>query len=110
MATVYRRVHGMKLEKAMALTQEAQDGLDRKVANRARRAELILQMHRHAGHSFIEVTRGRVDRYIVLNDTRGQKAAMTIEFGRKGGNRDKNGRLVAPSEPVAALRRAVSLL
>lgn len=33
-------------------------------------------------HVFIEVERGDIDRYLILNDTNGQNAAMSIEFGR----------------------------
>lgn len=105
-----------RMVKVIALTQEAQDGVFRKAEQRARRAQLILSIGGHgaAPHSSIELQYGHgagvSDALIILNDDRGQKAAMTIEFGRRGGGRDSAGRLVAPSEPVAPLRKAVGLL
>lgn len=107
---IYPRIGGEKLERVIARTAEAQAGLKKKAEYRAARAVLILSMHRAQGHSFIELKKGDIDYWLILNDTRGQKAAMTIEFGRKGGGRDSAGRLIAPSEPVAALRRATGLL
>lgn len=48
----------------------------------AARAEAILLAHRHAGHSRITVTRGdKLDYFVNLDDTRGQRAAAAIEFG-----------------------------
>lgn len=110
MSEVFRRVNGEKLERLIARTQEAQDGVRKKAEYRAARATLILKIHRHDGHSRIELRHGDIDYHIILNDERGQKAAMTIEFGRRGGGRDSTGRLIVPSEPVAPLRKAVGLL
>lgn len=46
------------------------------------RAEAILDAHRHAGHSQITVTQGdKLDWFVNLDDTRGQRAAAAIEFG-----------------------------
>lgn len=101
MAEVYRFVNGMKLEKLIALTAEAQAGLSASTEKTAAAAKAILASHRHEGHSRIEVEDLGIDRMITLNDERGQKAAMTIEFGRRGGG--KNGAM----EPVAPLRKAI---
>jgi hypothetical protein len=50
------------------------------------RAEAILDAHRYQGHARITVTPGdKLDWFVNLDDTRGQRAAAAIEFGRKGG-------------------------
>lgn len=41
----------------------------------------VLSEHRHAGDAEITVTKGKLDRYVNLDDTRGQRAAAAIEFG-----------------------------
>lgn len=51
----------------------------------AARAEAILAAHHHEGHAKITVTRGTVDSFINLDDTRGDHAAAAIEYGRSGG-------------------------
>lgn len=51
----------------------------------AGRAEGILAAHRYEGHSRITVTRGSLDAFVSLDDTRGDHAAAAIEFGRSGG-------------------------
>lgn len=51
----------------------------------AAKAEAVLTEHRHQGHSRITVTRGSVDAWVSLDDTRGQRAAAAIEYGRSGG-------------------------
>jgi hypothetical protein len=50
-------------------------------------ASAILDFHHHSGHARITVTRGTVDAFVNLDDTRGQRAAAAIEFGRSGGKR-----------------------
>lgn len=50
----------------------------------AARAEAILDAHRYQGHSRITVTRGdKLDYFVNLDDTRGQRAAAAIEYGRR---------------------------
>ena len=49
------------------------------------RAQAILDAHRHQGHSQITVTRGGLDAFVSLDDTRGQRAAAAIEYGRSNG-------------------------
>lgn len=51
----------------------------------ARRAESILAAHRAEGHSRITVTRGDLDYFVNLDDTRGDHAAAAIEYGRRRG-------------------------
>jgi Family of unknown function (DUF5403) len=50
-----------------------------------RRAESLLVAHRAEGHARITVSYGSVDSFVSLDDTRGQRAAAAIEFGRSGG-------------------------
>lgn len=65
----------------------------------AARATAILAAHRHHGDSQITITRGDVDAFVNLDDTRGQRAAAAIEYGRSGGRG-------GPSQGIHALRRA----
>lgn len=53
----------------------------------AARARAVLAAHRAEGHSQITVTRGELDSFVNLDDTRGDHAAAAIEFGRSGGRR-----------------------
>lgn len=56
-----------------------------KAKDGAGRASAVLAAHRYQGHSRITVTRGTVDSFVSLDDTRGQHAAAAIEYGRSGG-------------------------
>jgi hypothetical protein len=105
MAEVYRVVRGRKLEHLVAKTADVQDGLDDLVGGMALHAESLLDAHRDEGHAAIEVESGDVDRYVVLTDERGDKAALSIEFGRKP-DADGDGGM----EGLAVLRRAAGLL
>lgn len=49
------------------------------------RAKSILDARRYEGHSRITVTRGTLDWWVSLDDTRGDRAAAAIEYGRSGG-------------------------
>lgn len=51
------------------------------------RAEGILAAHFYQGHSRITLTRGSLDAFVSLDDSRGQHAAAAIEYGRSGGLR-----------------------
>lgn len=82
MATVYRRVNGMKLTKLLALNDGVQAELSRRQFEIAVRAEELLLEHRLEGHAQIEVDEGTVDKYVTLSDDRGDKAALSIEYGR----------------------------
>lgn len=65
----------------------------------AGRARGVLAAHRYQGHSRITITYGSVDAFVNLDDTRGQRAAAAIEFGRSGGSR-------GASQGIYALRSA----
>lgn len=85
MAEVFRRANGMKLTKVIALHIDVQRELDLQAEKYGVRAEAILDaraQHR-TGTSRIAVESGDVDRYVILDDTRGLRAAMTIEYGRQ---------------------------
>lgn len=103
MSEVYRRVNGKKLTKLIAEHEVVQFRLGQVTGELAARASSILAAHRHDGHARIETERGRIDHYVVLDDTRGLGAAMSIEFGREGSE------LRAGMQGVAPLRRAASL-
>ncbi len=49
------------------------------------RAQAILDAHRDTGDSRITVTRGSLDYFVSLDDTRGDHAAAAIEYGRSTG-------------------------
>lgn len=66
----------------------------------AGRASSVLSQHRHSGDAEINVTRGtKLDYFVNLDDTRGQRAAAAIEFGHMA----PNGRWV---EGIHALTRS----
>lgn len=56
----------------------------------AARAAAILAAHRHSGDAEINVTYGTLDAFVNLDDTRGQRAAAAIEYGRRGGKRGRS--------------------
>lgn len=107
MADVFRAVNGRKLTKIIALHETVQHRLDDIVLERAVVAEAILRSHEHTGASRITVEEGKIDRYVVLDDTRGQEAAMSIEYGRK--IKDEHGNVVGRTTPVRALHDAFGL-
>lgn len=72
-----------KTPRVLSRHKDVQDELERVVFEIAVRAEEILVQHRADGDSSIEVEEGDVDKYIVLSDERGQKAALSIEYGRE---------------------------
>ncbi|MGW2539681.1 DUF5403 family protein [Kitasatospora sp. NPDC001574] len=83
MAVVYDRSGGRKLTKRVAELDGVQDALDEAMFEIAVRAEELLIQHRADGHAQIDVDAGAVDRYVVLSDERGQRAALSIEYGRQ---------------------------
>ncbi|MEU6959594.1 DUF5403 family protein [Streptomyces chrestomyceticus] len=83
MAKVYKSVGGRKLTKVIAQNEGVQAEVEARTFEIAVRAEEILKQHRADGHSQILVEEGKVDRYVVLSDDRGQKAALSIEYGRE---------------------------
>lgn len=95
MAYVYKRFQGKQFEKGLAMFAPVQAMLGYATSGIAAKAKGNLAAHRHDGHSYIEIGKGRIDRYVILNDTRGQAAAMSIEMGR--GDR-------TPEDPKEAAR------
>lgn len=75
---------GRQLQQAMGLVDNVQSRLRLEAVLGAFRAEANLKTHRVSGDSYISTESGRVDHYVILNDERGQGAAMSIEYGRKG--------------------------
>lgn len=111
MAKVFRRAAGRAVDEIIANCAPVQDALSRVARARGARAEAILSESRDTGASRItvesglsDVNYGHIDRFVVLDDTAGQDAAMSIEFGRKPGENGKGG-----MKPVAPLRRAFDL-
>lgn len=49
------------------------------------KAKATLAAHHHAGHAQIVVEQGALDWIVALDDSRGERAAMSIEFGRGPG-------------------------
>jgi hypothetical protein len=56
-----------------------------KVNEGGARAEAVLARHKHRGHARIVAQFVSVDGFVSLDDTRGQRAAAAIEYGRSGG-------------------------
>lgn len=69
-------------------------------------ASARLEAHRDTGDARITVQPGVTDVLVTLDDDRGQRAAMTIEFGRAGGNVDSAGRVVTRMEGLHVLTGA----
>jgi hypothetical protein len=82
MALVYRSVGGRKVTKVIANNEGVQDELERRTFEIAARAEVLLLEHRREGTAEIDIEHGDVDWYVILCDDRGQKAALSIEYGR----------------------------
>lgn len=73
------------VDEFIAKSSEVQGSLTDHTKVMARKATAILAQHRLQGHSYIETeTYGRgIERLVVLNDTRGLRAAMSIEEGTR---------------------------
>lgn len=90
MATVTLTKTPKQINKLVAHMAE----VDRAVKAAAERvhalASGVLAEHHHSGDAQITLTHGRVDYFVNLDDTRGQRAAAAIEFGHIA----RNGRFV----------------
>ncbi|MFF8845502.1 DUF5403 family protein [Streptomyces sp. NPDC015127] len=80
MAKVY-----LKTNEVVAKHADVQDELERRTFEVGVRAEQLLIEHRQDGHVEIDIEHGDIDYYVVLSDERGQKAALSIEYGREAG-------------------------
>ncbi|MFF3006352.1 DUF5403 family protein [Kitasatospora sp. NPDC057940] len=116
MAVIYDRFGGKKFTKRLAEMVGVQRALDEVMFEIAVRAEELLVQHRADGHAEIDVDAGTVDRYVILSDERGQKAALSIEFGRQASvavREDKDGNkflvMIPPAEGLFILARAAGL-
>jgi hypothetical protein len=109
MAYVYKGLDGKKLSEVIARNEGVQAELEARTFEIALRAEADLKQHRVSGDATIEVERGDIDCYVVLSDERGQKAALSIEFGRAESIDRKTGRRIAASEGLFILHRATHL-
>ncbi|WDS51729.1 hypothetical protein SEA_TRIUMPH_15 [Streptomyces phage Triumph] len=78
-----------KLKKIAAQHVDVQAEVDRRAFQVAVRAEQLLLQHHVDGHAEIDIVHGATDWYVVLSDERGQKAALSIEYGREAGEYEK---------------------
>lgn len=91
-----------KLDAHIAHMDVVVDRVYAEAEERGDRAESVLRAHKHDGHSRITVTKGdETDSFVNLDDTRGQHAALSIEYGRNG----RRGR--GTSQGVGALQAAM---
>ena len=109
MAQVFKRVNGRKLTKIVAMQQDVRDFMEEVTFEIAVRAEEKLIQHKQDGHATIEVEEGDVDMYVVLDDTRGLDAALSIEYGRAGYIDPETGLIKGAMEPLYILTDAASL-
>lgn len=94
MAVVYSRIGGRKLTKVLATLRGVQRAVDDAAIEGAIRADGYLNSRSktRTGTSTINLEKGDVDSYVVLDDTRGLSAALSIEYGRAAQLRQtKNG-------------------
>lgn len=90
MAQVYDFINGKKLTKIIAQHQDVQRAVTSAARHGAIRAAGLLDeraQHR-TGTSTVSMEKGRIDAYVILDDTRGLNAALSIEYGRNGEERD----------------------
>ncbi|MEV4642770.1 DUF5403 family protein [Actinoplanes sp. NPDC049548] len=71
-------------------------------------ADELLVQNRHDGHAEIDWEHADVDWFVTLSDERGQKAALSIEFGREPYT-DEHGRKVGGMEGLYILTRATGI-
>lgn len=105
---IYRRVRGRKVEELIAHADQVQGKLDMVAHARAQRARAVMAEHHYRGFAKITVERvanlkyGLTDRFVILDDEADLKAALTIEYGRKGKGSEQKGRMA----PIAPIRTA----
>lgn len=111
MAEIYRTGYAVpdgNLESLIARTAEARAGVAEAAELVFVRAQANRRAHVSEDHAFIEHEVGTIDHYIVLNDMRGQAAAMSIEFGR-GQWIDEDGNVHPGMEPTHILSDAAKI-
>lgn len=77
---------GLEWEEGVAKFDPVQDKLEREALKMYAKAQRLRQDHVSQDHADIDYARGDIDRYIILADTRGLHAAMSIEYGRGPGD------------------------
>lgn len=115
MATIYRKAKGARgsnLEENIALMPGVQEELRKLAFEVTVRAETLLIGHKShdefgevmAGDSEILMLHGDIDYYVVLSDDRGQKAALSIEYGREAPTDDDgNPYLTKDGDPIKGM-------
>jgi hypothetical protein len=109
MAYIFKGNGQQNLEKILAVNDGVQAELEARTFEMAVRAEADLLAHRDSGDASIDIEHENVDWYVVLSDERGQKAALSIEYGRAEGVDEETGRRIAPMEGLFVLHRATHL-
>ena len=109
MAEVFRNVGRFKIEDLSARVDEVQNELTEQSWRIGVRAEALLAEHKQDGHAQILLMDGDIDQYVVLDDSRGMEAAMSIEFGRAGYIDPDTGEAYGAMEGLYILTRAASL-
>ncbi|GIF02225.1 DUF5403 family protein [Paractinoplanes rishiriensis] len=104
MAEIYRSTN-----RRLAKNAEVQAELERRAFEVAARAEVELIRHRQDGNAEIDIEHGRIDWYVILSDERGQKAALSIEYGRVGYTDPETGESWGAMEGLFILHRAAHL-
>jgi hypothetical protein len=105
---IFRRAggRGQSIEKFIAYMPGVQDALDKFVFDAKAIGDAILVEHHHDGHAQIETTKARLDRYVILSDERGAKAALSIEFGRASYEDPETGEEIGGMDGLFILHRA----
>ena len=104
MAKIYRRA-----AKQVAVNEGVQAALEARTFEIAAHAEVELIRHRQDGHAEIDIEHGDVDWYVILSDERGQKAALSIEYGRAGYTDPETGELYGAMDGLFILHTAAHL-
>jgi hypothetical protein len=103
MAYIFKGLDGKKMSEIIAALPEVQAEVDARAFEIGVRAEELLRQHRAEGIAQIDIVKGDIDSYVVLEDTNGTNAksgansAASIEFGRSAYNVevvDQNGHYV----------------
>lgn len=110
MAELYAKVRGRELQEFVARIGPVQAELERRAFEVGVRAEERLLEHRLQGHASIDVfTLGNIDHYVALDDTAGDQAALSIEYGRAGYIDPETGETYGAMEGLFILTEASNL-
>lgn len=98
-----------KVEETLARHADVRTELETRAWEIALRAEADLVAHKQDGHAQILLDYGKKDIYVILDDSRGMDAAMSIEFGRAGFIDPETGIQYGTMEPLYILTNAANL-